>query len=138
MNIVFNCPGCGAILRMKEEYGGKRGRCPHCQGAITVPAIESDAGMDLLPLEEGSGDGPATAHGPAPAAGNFSLNSRFGKPAGASPEPKAPAVGGDSNLGLAPLEDPTAKNSATAKGATSSNSARRAPPGLLRPRRIAG
>ena len=102
MNIVFNCPGCGAILRMKEEYGGERGRCPHCQGAITVPAIESDAGMDLLPLEQGSGDGPATPglNPPAPAPASFSLNSRFAMPPMRRVGVEGVPVVGDSNLGL--------------------------------------
>ena len=139
MIIVFNCPGCGAILRMKEQYGGQRGRCPHCQGAITVPAIETDAGMDLLPLEGGPG-GPSAGNGPAtppqmpPSA--FSLASRFpaaAQPSGASEgAPSQPIsasshspTGGDSNIGLAPLEERATKPSAPvasplAQSATSS------------------
>ena len=112
MNIVFNCPGCGAILRMKEEYGGRRGRCPHCQGAITVPAIESDAGMDLLPLEGASGDTSAP-HGssspPAQSLGNFSAGSRFSLPAKQGAESLQGSSGGDSAIGLAPLEERNTK-----------------------------
>ena len=75
MIIVFDCPGCGHTLRMKEQYGGQRGRCPNCQGAITVPAIETEAGMDLLPLEGATPSAPAPpANAPAP---SFSLGSRL-------------------------------------------------------------
>jgi len=113
MIIVFNCPGCGAILRMKEQYGGQRGRCPHCSGAITVPAVASDDGMDLLPLD-GNGSSPA----PTPPAHAASLShappaaSRWENPPSLSagaPSRGAPSLGGDSDLGLAPLEDPAAK-----------------------------
>src|ERR1700726_171114 len=94
MIIVFNCQSCGAILRMKEQYGGQRGRCPHCQGAITVPAIATDEGMDLMPLDESATAAPpvqGTANSPpppqAPAAG-FSLG-RLGGAPGASGSPPA-------------------------------------------------
>ncbi|HVU89119.1 MAG TPA: hypothetical protein VHD36_17475 [Pirellulales bacterium] len=115
MNIVFNCPGCGAILRMKEEYGGRRGRCPHCQGAITVPAIESDAGMDLLPLEGNSGESSTPQSGAAPAQtfGNFSAGSRFSMPAKSAGETRPPSSGGDSAIGLAPLEERDTKRPTT-------------------------
>src|SRR5664279_1223954 len=79
MIIVFNCPHCAAILRMKDQYGGQRGRCPQCQGEITVPAIETDAGMDLMPLEPVAPAPAAASAEPAPpaAAPLFSIESRF-------------------------------------------------------------
>jgi phage FluMu protein Com len=122
MNIVFNCPGCGAILRMKEEYGGRRGRCPHCQGAITVPAIETDAGMDLLPLEEGADDkggssSAATSPSQTPAS-SYSTPSRFSGSQGASSEAQGATLGGDSNIGLAPLEERPAKASPATSSVT--------------------
>jgi hypothetical protein len=110
MIIVFNCPHCEAILRMKEQYGGQRGRCPQCQGAITVPAIETDAGMDLMPLEP-TAPTPATAEPAPPAAAPlFSIESRFRSLAGAMASESAagaapPSSTGDSNIGLAPVDD---------------------------------
>ena len=90
---------------MKEEYGGQRGRCPNCQGAITVPAIETEAGMDLLPLEGAMPAAPAPpSNAPVP---SFSLGLRL-PPAGPAPA-SVPSLGGDSNIGLAPLEEPRAK-----------------------------
>ena len=137
MIIVFNCPTCGATLRMKEQYGGQRGRCPQCQGAITVPAIESEAGMDLLPMEGGAPGAPPPSQTPS---APFSLGSRFSQPAQTPSSPpagqtptstfslgsKLPAagniaagghaasLGGDSNIGLAPLEDRAAKSATPA------------------------
>jgi len=112
MIIVFNCPHCAAILRMKEQYGGQRGRCPHCQGAITVPAIETEAGMDLIPLDGGApASSPAATETPPSASTSlFSIESRLRSLGGASAtDPAAgaprPSDTGDSNIGLAPVDD---------------------------------
>ena len=35
--IKFNCPHCGARLRVPDELAGKQGRCAGCQRAIDVP-----------------------------------------------------------------------------------------------------
>jgi hypothetical protein len=39
MAITFSC-SCGKSLQVKDEYGGKRVRCPACSDAITVPQPE--------------------------------------------------------------------------------------------------
>jgi DNA-directed RNA polymerase subunit RPC12/RpoP len=126
MIIVFNCPGCGNTLRMKEQYGGQRGRCPHCQGAIMVPAIETEAGMDLLPLE-----GPAPSPpSPTPTAPSFSLGSRLPPSGTTSPGPTsagAPSLGGDSNIGLAPMEDIRAKPTPAPSAPVTTSSGAKAP-----------
>jgi len=36
--IAFPCPGCGKGLKVKDELAGKKGKCPHCQQPVTVPA----------------------------------------------------------------------------------------------------
>ncbi len=36
--ITFPCPGCGQKLKVKDELAGKKGKCPHCQQAVPVPA----------------------------------------------------------------------------------------------------
>ena len=35
--IVFECPECGHGLKIKHEWAGKSGRCPHCRKKITFP-----------------------------------------------------------------------------------------------------
>jgi len=110
MIIVFNCPHCAAILRMKEQYGGQRGRCPQCQGAITVPAIETDAGMDLMPLDPAAAVPGPTDMTPPAAAPLLSIESRFRTLASsmateAAAGAASPSSTGDSNIGLAPVDD---------------------------------
>ncbi len=40
--INFTCEHCGKSIRVKDEYGGKKGRCPHCKEVVHIPA-ESEA-----------------------------------------------------------------------------------------------
>ncbi|MHC5058376.1 MAG: zinc ribbon domain-containing protein [Planctomycetota bacterium] len=40
----FNCPSCGKVLNVKDEYAGKKARCPGCQEALTVPYAPEAAG----------------------------------------------------------------------------------------------
>jgi len=35
--VKFNCPSCGRTLNVKDEYAGKKARCPGCKEALTVP-----------------------------------------------------------------------------------------------------
>jgi hypothetical protein len=37
--ITFKCNYCGANLRIADNKAGTIGKCPGCQGAITVPAV---------------------------------------------------------------------------------------------------
>ncbi len=39
MGIRFRCVHCGQQLNVKNELSGKRGFCPHCRGAIEIPAV---------------------------------------------------------------------------------------------------
>lgn len=43
MPIVFHCPSCGRLLRVAEEYRGKRSKCPACAVVSTVPQEEEGA-----------------------------------------------------------------------------------------------
>jgi hypothetical protein len=36
--IRFTCPHCQHQMNAKDDQAGKTGRCPKCQGAVTVPA----------------------------------------------------------------------------------------------------
>jgi predicted Zn finger-like uncharacterized protein len=38
MAISVTCPSCSAVLRVADSAAGKTGRCPKCQGTITIPA----------------------------------------------------------------------------------------------------
>jgi len=38
MNIPIQCPGCGQMLQIPEQYAGQTGKCQHCGGPVTVPA----------------------------------------------------------------------------------------------------
>ena len=43
MSIEVKCTGCGQVLRVQDEDGGKQGRCPKCQTTFTIPAAGSSA-----------------------------------------------------------------------------------------------
>jgi serine/threonine protein kinase len=50
--IVFNCAACGKSLKVKDEFAGHKGRCPHCEQPMTVPS-----GAEATPERaDGSGD----------------------------------------------------------------------------------
>jgi hypothetical protein len=38
MSIKFLCPSCKKVVSVKDEYAGKKGKCPHCGNVLTVPA----------------------------------------------------------------------------------------------------
>mgnify|MGYP005866373037 CR=1 FL=1 len=38
MSIYFKCPSCGTALEAPQYLAGKAGKCPYCEGAVTVPA----------------------------------------------------------------------------------------------------
>lgn len=41
MSIKFKCPHCQALLEAGNELAGKKGTCPKCTKAITVPKTDS-------------------------------------------------------------------------------------------------
>lgn len=38
MPLKIPCPGCKAVLHVREEYAGKEMQCPRCAAAVPVPA----------------------------------------------------------------------------------------------------
>ena len=46
MPISFECSDCGTTLRVKEQYGGRRIKCPHCDAVNRVPAEEEESDDD--------------------------------------------------------------------------------------------
>jgi len=79
--VKFNCPQCQKTLNVKDELAGKKGKCPFCGQAITVPDAEikilDDPGerTDAPRAEQGRDDlEPAWARGVdklPPARGRF-------------------------------------------------------------------
>jgi hypothetical protein len=55
--IEFHCEACGAPVRIGDEFGGKKGRCPSCGAVIDIPA-QSDPAVAKA--------APAPAPGPTP------------------------------------------------------------------------
>lgn len=39
--IAFNCPGCGKSFCVKDEFAGRKTRCPKCRTRFVVPATET-------------------------------------------------------------------------------------------------
>jgi DNA-directed RNA polymerase subunit RPC12/RpoP len=37
MTIRFKCSGCEKVLKVGDQYAGKRAKCPHCRTVLTVP-----------------------------------------------------------------------------------------------------
>jgi serine/threonine protein kinase len=51
--IVFPCPGCGVQLKVKDELGGRMGKCPGCGRAVQVPAATPAAAEGETPANNG-------------------------------------------------------------------------------------
>ena len=41
MAIEFNCPYCTAVIRVPDNAGGGKGRCPKCATRISVPKVST-------------------------------------------------------------------------------------------------
>jgi hypothetical protein len=61
MAIEFNCPSCGAAIRVPDAAAGAKGSCPTCQTKLLVPQI-------VLPPDQGISPSP-TPIPPAPQPG---------------------------------------------------------------------
>ena len=49
--IEFVCEHCSRKIRVKDEYAGKKGRCPHCKQMLTVPQPAVPNASDLITYE---------------------------------------------------------------------------------------
>ncbi|HEY7426162.1 MAG TPA: hypothetical protein VH682_18170 [Gemmataceae bacterium] len=50
MPIALSCP-CGRALNIKDEFAGRKIRCPECKSVLAVPAAEKETEADDLMLE---------------------------------------------------------------------------------------
>jgi Zn-dependent protease with chaperone function len=48
--IVVDCPHCSEKLNIKDEYAGRKGKCPKCQKPFTVPGTPAEAGRSTVVL----------------------------------------------------------------------------------------
>ncbi len=39
--IVVDCPHCGCRLKVKDEWAGKKGKCPQCKASVLIGAADS-------------------------------------------------------------------------------------------------
>jgi hypothetical protein len=66
----FTCPGCRTPLRVREEYAGRKTKCPKCGAAVVVPAPEvqleevPDEILEVLPADEVSTSDPGESARP--------------------------------------------------------------------------
>jgi len=54
MAITVECPG-GHKLRVKDEYAGRTGYCPHCKAKVKVPGAKCITDDEILAIVKGSG-----------------------------------------------------------------------------------
>lgn len=62
MPIPVQCPGCGRQFQAADRLAGKRAKCPHCQGPISVPGGAAPSGREEAAWHVQTGDG--HQHGP--------------------------------------------------------------------------
>lgn len=48
MPIAVNCSHCGKTLKVKDEFAGKKGKCPSCNGSIPIPPLASPVGERVM------------------------------------------------------------------------------------------
>ena len=60
MPISVTCPQCEFIVKVKDEYAGKRGKCPKCKTTVQIPAAEAPVLLEVVEPD----DSPAPQHAP--------------------------------------------------------------------------
>lgn len=113
MAIQFNCPSCGAMIRVPDTAAGKKGTCPRCNEKLLVPDLATAAGAAGLPPAAVAPHSPPKvelphldfqASRPAPARSAVEPQSDGGLPAfGQLPRLDAAAPAAPAEFGLPPL-----------------------------------
>ena len=52
MTIRFHCEHCGKTVEAPDTAGGRRGKCPYCEGSNYIPGGGSAEILDLAPIDE--------------------------------------------------------------------------------------
>lgn len=55
MTIRVRCDGCSAVMKVKDELAGARGKCPKCKTAFVIPAADAPPATGASAGEESSG-----------------------------------------------------------------------------------
>jgi hypothetical protein len=66
MAIKFLCPSCKKVVSVKDEYAGKKGKCPHCGNVLTVPAPTRPPTATLPPSAKPPTPPPRPVRAPRP------------------------------------------------------------------------
>ena len=68
MAIQVRCPGCGATLSVKDEMGGKKGKCPKCAQLMMIPATAAPPSAAAPPPPPSAPQPPPVPAAPRPGA----------------------------------------------------------------------
>src|SRR5580700_7152378 len=49
MSLTVTCPDCDKTLRVKDEFAGKKLRCPGCSTVISIPVKSDESDDDDFP-----------------------------------------------------------------------------------------
>lgn len=49
MPVQLTCPGCKSRLRIKDEFAGKKVKCPRCEALVRVPTQEA---VEVKPIDQ--------------------------------------------------------------------------------------
>lgn len=71
--VSFACPSCGNDIKVRDEFAGKRGKCPSCRVLVQVPAVSTD-GKTMAPVAPSSAHDEVTL--PPPSKGGETLLKR--------------------------------------------------------------
>ncbi len=91
MAIKFLCPGCKKVVSVKDEFAGKKGKCPHCGNLLTVPAPTRPAPPPPAPKSP-SPPPPRPGRPPRPPSGPVDLDAEAAAAFRDEPKPEAEAV----------------------------------------------
>jgi len=91
MPIEFRCQNCDKLLRTPDDSGGKKGRCPHCQGVMDIPLQSTAAGESDEPTAPQNVSRPSPPPSSAPpgsgGGSSFGGSSTGGSSSSATPGP---------------------------------------------------
>jgi hypothetical protein len=100
--ITFPCPGCGQVLKVKEEAAGKTGKCPRCGAACQAPAVTLAAPAPSAPAPPD-----ATQLNPSPGADSAATQAYEGSKATAPRGRGADTCANDNTAGLCGSQGPS-------------------------------
>jgi biopolymer transport protein ExbB/TolQ len=95
MYFNFSCPNCSKNLKVRDEFSGRKAKCPYCRATVTVPqrvAPEADSGGEAAagaagaaPREPAAESAPGWSPPPSGAAVDYLSGARKPRLPGTSP-----------------------------------------------------